>query len=162
MFSINFFLDRFTKILAVRFLRGRGPFRYLHNLIVIYYAENEGAFLSLGSNWNIYIKYFVLLVVPVIVCIAALGYLMFRERHLRRIIIIGSIAGGGLSNLADRLFNDFRVIDFLNFGIGGLRTGILNVADLSVTFGAALLVIGEFAAGRAGKYTGKIKDTVLD
>jgi lipoprotein signal peptidase len=31
----------------------------------------------------------------------------------------------------------------MNFGIGSIRTGILNVADLSVTFGVILLLIIE-------------------
>ena len=47
----------------------------------------------------------------------------------------------GLGNLLDRLFNGFRVIDFMNFGIGNLRTGILNVADLSITFGVIIFII---------------------
>ena len=32
-----------------------------------------------------------------------------------------------------------RVIDFLNVGVGGLRTGIFNVADIAVMVGVALL-----------------------
>jgi len=39
------------------------------------------------------------------------------------------------------LLYDFHVVDFINFGIGSLRTGILNVADMSVTFGVFFLVI---------------------
>ncbi len=54
-----------------------------------------------------------------------------------------TIVSGGLSNLFDRVFNDFYVIDFMNFGILNLRTGILNVADLSVKFGIAVLMIYE-------------------
>ncbi|MDD4289005.1 MAG: signal peptidase II, partial [Atribacterota bacterium] len=30
--------------------------------------------------------------------------------------------------------------DFLNFGIGNLRTGILNIADMAITFGVILLI----------------------
>jgi signal peptidase II len=143
VFLVNCFLDRFTKFLAVTFLRGRDTIRLFHNLIIIFYAENNGAFLSLGANWNMYVKYLVLLIIPVLICVAGLFYLMFREQRFRRIIILASVIGGGLSNLWDRLFNDFRVIDFLNFGIGGLRTGILNVADLSVTFGAIAMILCE-------------------
>ena len=29
----------------------------------------------------------------------------------------------------------------MNFGIGNLRTGILNVADLSITFGVIIFII---------------------
>jgi signal peptidase II len=59
-----------------------------------------------------------------------------------------SIISGGIGNLVDRLLNKFSVIDFLNFGIGSLRTGILNVADLSITFGAIALVIYEIVSNR--------------
>jgi len=62
-----------------------------------------------------------------------------KENNL--VIIIVSIIGGGLGNLFDRLLYDFHVVDFINFGIGSLRTGILNVADMSVTFGVFFLVI---------------------
>ncbi|GHU84791.1 hypothetical protein FACS189473_2860 [Spirochaetia bacterium] len=143
VFLANCFFDRLTKYLAVRFLKGERPIRLLHDLIVVRYTENNGAFLSLGADWNGYVKYLVLLILPALVCFAGLFYLMFKENSVKRIILISSIIGGGLSNLADRLFNDFKVIDFLNFGIGGIRTGILNVADLSVTFGIILLMINE-------------------
>ena len=56
-------------------------------------------------------------------------------------MIIVSIIGGGLGNLIDRLSNNFRVVDFLNFGIGSLRTGILNIADMSVTIGVLFLAV---------------------
>jgi lipoprotein signal peptidase len=36
----------------------------------------------------------------------------------------------------------------MNFGIGTLRTGVLNVADLSITFGAIGLVIHELKGSR--------------
>ena len=55
--------------------------------------------------------------------------------------MFSSVIAGGLGNLLDRLFNGFRVIDFMNFGIGNLRTGILNVADLSITFGVIIFII---------------------
>jgi signal peptidase II len=110
---------------------------------VLIYAENEGAFLSLGANWNVFIKYFILLILPIIICFILLGFLALKEIKLYRIISGSCIIGGGLSNIIDRLFNNFKVIDFLNFGIGNLRTGILNVADLSVTFGVIALLIFE-------------------
>lgn len=47
---------------------------------------------------------------------------------------------GGLGNLLDRIMNDGRVIDFMNLGIGPLRTGIFNVADVCITIGVVLLI----------------------
>jgi signal peptidase II len=143
VFLANILADRLTKILATELLRGKGPAAYLKNLVVFYYAENSGAFLSLGAGWNIYFKYFVFIIIPIGFCAAILIYLMIREKETIRVILLSCIAGGGIGNLIDRLFNEFRVVDFLNFGIGNIRTGILNVADLSVTFGAVILVILE-------------------
>jgi signal peptidase II len=39
------------------------------------------------------------------------------------------------------------VIDFLNVGVGPLRTGIFNVADVAITLGVALLVAGSARSG---------------
>lgn len=40
------------------------------------------------------------------------------------------------------------VVDFLNVGIGPLRTGILNVADVAIMLGAAFLVLREIRNNR--------------
>jgi signal peptidase II len=47
--------------------------------------------------------------------------------------------GGSASNLIDRILHG-SVIDFLNIGLGNLRTGIFNVADVAIFFGIALLM----------------------
>ena len=143
IFFTNYFLDRFTKYIAVEFLKGNGSISFFNNKFVLVYAENTGAFLSLGRNWSIYAKYAVLLIIPIFICITGLLYLMVKEEKKYRIIICSCIIGGGIGNLVDRLFNEFTVIDFMNFGIGKIRTGILNVADISVTFGIIILIIFE-------------------
>jgi signal peptidase II len=43
--------------------------------------------------------------------------------------------------LVDRIVYDGRVVDFLNAGIGAIRTGIFNTADMAITTGAILLLI---------------------
>ena len=84
---------------------------------------------------------FGLLVIPILVCFWGLYWCLFKEKDTFRCILFSSVIAGGLGNLLDRLFNGFRVIDFMNFGIGNLRTGILNVADLSITFGVIIFII---------------------
>ncbi|GHU09654.1 lipoprotein signal peptidase [Spirochaetia bacterium] len=142
--AVNIALDRIGKALALRFLFGREPVYLLNNLVILLYAENDGAFLSLGSLWPVWIKYIIFIGLPAAVCIAITVYGMFRETKMSRLIALSCVIGGGVGNLFDRLFNHFSVIDFLNFGIGGIRTGILNIADLSVTFGVIALIILEF------------------
>jgi signal peptidase II len=149
VFFANILADQLTKRFATALLKGRRPAAYLKNLVVFYYAENSGAFLSLGSGWNLSFKYFVFIIIPIGFCTAILVYLMIREKETIRIVLLSCIAGGGIGNLIDRLFNEFRVVDFLNFGVGNIRTGVLNVADLSVTFGAVILIILELAGNRS-------------
>jgi signal peptidase II len=52
---------------------------------------------------------------------------------------ISLIFSGTMSNLIDRLTYDGTVIDFLNIGIGNLRTGVFNLADLAIICGVGLL-----------------------
>lgn len=150
-FAINIAVDRLSKLWAVNQLQGKPPVGFLNDLVVIGYAENSGAFLSMGANWPLAIKYVLLLVLPIVTCLGILVYCFLKERDLVKIILITSFAAGGLGNLVDRLFNNFRVIDFLNFGIGSLRTGILNIADISITFAAILYIVYEFWQTRAQK-----------
>jgi signal peptidase II len=57
-----------------------------------------------------------------------------------QIVSLSLICGGGFGNLIDRLRYDGYVMDFLNIGIGPIRTGIFNVADVALMAGIALLV----------------------
>lgn len=154
VFIINYLLDRVTKILAFEFLGKTGQsYHYLGNLIVLRYIENEGAFLGMGGDFHPVTKLILLIIVPLIFLILALLYSLFKENNKIAIICLTSVVAGGLANIQDRLFNDGKVIDFLNFGIGNLRTGILNVADMSITFGAIIYIAYEFYRAK------KLKDT---
>ncbi len=141
---INFLLDRVTKILAVNYLQGRETLSYFYDTVVLRYTENTGAFLSMGAGWPDWLKYILLLAIPITVCLYGLYYCAFKLTDRNLIIAFVCIIGGGLGNLVDRLIYDFHVVDFLNFGIGSLRTGILNVADMSVTFAVIYLLVIQF------------------
>jgi signal peptidase II len=51
------------------------------------------------------------------------------------------LAASGIGNLIDRVQFDGRVTDFLNVGIGSLRTGIFNVADVVGLVGFAVFLL---------------------
>jgi len=55
---------------------------------------------------------------------------------------------GGVSNLVDRIAMG-RVIDFLNIGVGPVRTGIFNVADVAIMAGIGLLMLEHWRRQRA-------------
>jgi len=103
--------------------------------------ENKGAFMGLGSTMPVEIRFWLLIVST---GIAVLGMLIVVLMHhgLSLAIVIGLslIIGGGFGNLIDRIGNNGLVIDFLNIGIGRLRSGIFNIADVAITIGAVTLI----------------------
>jgi len=109
-------------------------------------VENPGSFLSLGATLPEHLRFTLFTAVAAVVLIALVCAALFARRlGAARIIAIGLVAGGGLSNLIDRLVYDGLVTDFLNVGIGSFRTGIFNVADMAILAGALLLVINRQA-----------------
>lgn len=137
-------LDRVTKNWAVATLKGQPTRSYWNDFFRFVYAENEGAFLSLGSNLSESIRYWVLAVLPVLVLLYILVYAL-RSPSLPALqqVAFGLIIGGGLSNIYDRIM-DGMVVDFMNIGIGTLRTGIFNCADNAIMFGLFLMLPGLF------------------
>jgi signal peptidase II len=67
-------------------------------------------------------------------------YLLWDKRLTRlQLVAFALLAGGGISNFGDRLFRtQGRVIDFMNMGIGPVRTGVFNVADVAIMVGIAI------------------------
>jgi signal peptidase II len=56
--------------------------------------------------------------------------------HSMKVFSLALLFSGGIGNIIDRILFDRHVTDFLNIGLGTLRTGIFNVADICVTAGA--------------------------
>jgi len=154
VFVGNYAADRLTKLIAVRYLEGKAPIEFFGRLMMLQYAENDGAFLGLGGAFPVPLKIALFITLPLAACAAGL-YWAFRPSTKTSLAICAvSIIAGGLGNLQDRITNDFRVVDFLNFGLGPVRTGILNVADLSVTFGALTLLILDAKTKKEGTLKG--------
>ena len=138
----NVAVDRFTKDLAQEHLRGQGVVQVVGDFFILRYAENGGAFLSLGSSLPEPWRFIILSAFPAIALLAFFIYMITRPYiSVPWLVGLSCILGGGGSNVYDRLINNGYVIDFMNFGIGALRTGILNVADLSIVGGAILLIL---------------------
>ncbi len=110
-------------------------------------VQNPGAFLSLGGSLPEQLRFTLFTAAAAVLLIGLVCASLF-ARRLRpaRVIPLALIAGGGISNLLDRLAFDGRVTDFLNVGIGSFRTGIFNVADMAILAGALLLILMSYAS----------------
>ncbi len=133
-------VDQASKLYAVKHWKGEPPQIFFGDLFRIEYAENHGAFLSLLADTPPEVRFWILTVSNGFVLIAfAFGLLLPRRMALMNFLPLALVVAGGLGNLIDRV--RFRyVIDFLNLGIGDLRTGIFNVADMAITLGFFLIL----------------------
>lgn len=132
--------DQLTKDAAHQHLALRSPYSWFHDTIRLQYAENTGAFLSFGGGFSEGLRVFLFQVFPS-VCLLVLAVVLFvQPMSLDTVVAWSLVLSGGLGNLVDRIINDGRVIDFMNIGIGSLRTGIFNVADVCITVGVVVLI----------------------
>jgi len=137
--------DQATKAVAKQYLAPAALWSFAGDTFRLQYAENSGAFLSLGASLPDPWRHLVFTVLVGIFLLGLLVYLLFsRSLPSAAIICLALVFAGGIGNLIDRIAYDGRVIDFLNVGIGPLRTGIFNLADMAITFGALFLAIDSY------------------
>lgn len=139
----NIAIDQISKVLV----RANFEYREIKSLIgdkfIMQYVENKGAFLGMGSDMNDTLKLIFLLILPTLV----LGYVIYyivKTKELDRLSLIAFcfIVGGGIANVFDRIVYG-QVTDFFFINLGGIfKTGIFNIADLSVTTGMIMLLFG--------------------
>jgi signal peptidase II len=77
----------------------------------------------------------------VLMSIVAGSLIMQWSQRLTIFVPLVLLLAGGVGNLIDRVSQNGFVTDFISVGVGPLRTGIFNVADVAVTFGAVALVL---------------------
>jgi len=140
-------LDQITKVLAQNMLMSAGRISLLGDLWRFEYAENSGAFLSMGSGLPDWARLVFLTILPSIFLVGFSAYLFIFEKNRATLIAGGLVCGGGVSNLYDRIANNGYVVDFMNCGIGSLRTGIFNIADVAITSGVIVMLFsGAFSS----------------
>jgi signal peptidase II len=133
--------DQATKAMARALLTEGQLHSYLGDTLRLQLAYNTGAFLSLGATMPENLRSSLFSIGVACVLLGLLVYaLLAKNEPPPATLALALVLGGGTSNLIDRLLFDGHVTDFLNMGIGGLRTGIFNVADLAITGGVLFLL----------------------
>lgn len=134
-------LDQATKKLAEINLAGKGTVPVLGNFLVLNYVTNRGGFLSFGSGINNYLWYAFFIILPIVSMLALSVYIIVKKRNDAYYLSFWVFfASGGIGNILDRiLYGEVR--DFLNIGIGSLRTGIFNAADVYLNVFALAVVL---------------------
>ena len=138
--------DRVTKHVATTTLAGTEGRSFLADTVRFVYVENPGGFLSLGAALpdNVRTGLFTVASGLLLLALAAFG---IRYRWTGSPAFgLTLFVGGGLSNWFDRVVHG-GVVDFVNLGVGPLRTGVFNVADVAIMLGLGIFAIAEFRRG---------------
>ncbi|MDW5287389.1 signal peptidase II [Formosa sp. PL04] len=154
LIAINIALDQISKFLVRAYVTPYETTELIGNAFILTNVENSGAFLSLGSDLNPTLKSIFLLILP----IAVLGYVTYyilTQKNLDKYSVVGfsCIIGGGIANVYDRILYG-SVTDFFHIDLGGIfRTGVFNIADMSVMLGMGLLLYSNYITSKKSKQT---------
>ncbi|MFK7781293.1 signal peptidase II [Psychroserpens sp.] len=146
---INIAIDQISKVLVRANIESREVIELIGDKFILTNVYNKGAFLGMGSDMSDTLRLLFLLILPTLV----LGYLIYyiiTNKTLDQLstIALSCIAGGGIANVFDRIAFG-QVTDFFFIDLGGVfKTGIFNIADMSVTFGMIVLIYSWFIASK--------------
>jgi signal peptidase II len=140
LLTTNIGCDQISKCIVRQTIEYDQRTSLLGNFLTITKVENTGAFLSLGDQLPRIIYKILMIILPLIVLGYALYYLL-TSNNLPRLLIFGIclVIGGGLGNVYDRIIYG-SVTDFLHFDFVLFHTGIVNMADISLTMGFFVLM----------------------
>lgn len=145
---LSIFFDQLSKFWIRNNIESYNEIELIGSFFTLIRVENSGAFLGMGSELSYIPKLILLIIFPIVVLVAVSIY-TFIDKKLDNLSLVGFslIIGGGVANIFDRIVYG-SVTDFLYINLGGfLKTGIFNIADLSVTTGMILILIASFKKG---------------
>jgi signal peptidase II len=140
-------VDQFTKIWIVNSYPLGDGFS-VTDFFNIVRVHNEGAafsFLATAGGWQ---RWF-FTGLGLVAIVAMLWMLKMHPTQTLFGFAIACILGGAIGNVIDRVLYGY-VVDFLDFHHAGLHFPAFNVADSSITLGAACLILDEMLRVRRG------------
>ncbi|MCA3014731.1 MAG: signal peptidase II [Myxococcaceae bacterium] len=145
---VSIALDQWTKALATEAFKGKPTLTYLGDVFRFQFATNEGAFLSLGGNLPEAARFWLLTVGVGGLLLAISVHALRNPVDAAHLTGYALIVSGGVSNWLDRARFGGVVVDFMNLGLGSLRTGVFNVADLAILGGIGVLLVAGWRLDR--------------
>jgi signal peptidase II len=145
-FLVTYPLDQLTKWIVVsRFYYGESV-EVIPGFFNLTYVRNPGGAFSLFATGpeTIRIAFFIGTGVVAVALLVVL-YRRLESQALLAAAALGTILGGALGNLTDRI-RIGEVIDFLDFHIAGYTWPTFNVADSCIVVGVTFLIFEIFMA----------------
>lgn len=142
-------LDQWSKLAATEHLVYRVPER-VTSWFDLMLAHNTGAafsFLAGAGGWQ---RWFFVAIAAIVSAGVAIWILRMRQGSWWLVLGLGSILGGGLGNLIDRLRLGY-VVDFISLHYRDWYWPAFNLADSAIFLGVALLLIDLWIHGDVEK-----------
>jgi len=129
-------LDLGTKILAVSQLTDHPPVEVVGSFLQLNLARNPGAAFSTGTSYTVVLS---------CIAVAAVATVLWYSRRLNSPLWafgLGSLLGGVLGNLTDRVFREpgfmrGHVVDFIQLP----NWPVFNVADICINVAAGVIIL---------------------
>lgn len=140
----NIGCDQFSKDVVRKNVTPNDYIQVVQDNLILTNVENTGAMLGFGQHLPPIPKIILLQLLPVLVLLILL-FRILQKSNLNKWLIFAFafVIGGGIGNLIDRIVYG-SVTDFFQIKLGLLRTGIFNMADVSVTMGVIVILFLSF------------------
>ena len=140
--------DQFTKVLILGYYN-LGDSTVITGFFNIVRAHNTGAafsFLASASGW----QRWMFTAIGVAATVFIIWMLRSHSGQMLFSFALACILGGAVGNVVDRLLHGY-VVDFLQFHWSGWYFPAFNVADSTITVGAACLILDELLRVRKAR-----------
>ncbi|MBN1787832.1 MAG: signal peptidase II [Sedimentisphaerales bacterium] len=139
VFIIGLVSDLWTKSAVFNWLGERIPHKYdvIHGFFRLVLVENSGAAWGIAAG-----KTVPLIMISIIAMIVVFGVFLCAKKPRRMVVFsLALLLAGIIGNLYDRVFNDGRVRDFLDFYYKDWHFPAFNIADSMLTISVFLLIL---------------------
>ena len=137
---LNIGCDQISKNMVRKNVEYQEHISLINDNFILTKVENEGAMLGFGSELSPILKLVFLKSVPIIVLLILLYRILQKPKMNKWLVFaFACVIGGGIGNLIDRIVHG-QVTDFFLIDLGFFKTGIFNMADVSVTMGALMIL----------------------
>ncbi len=151
--------DQLSKAWIVRHVaENTVGFQFLGDFLAIVHVRNTAIAFSMGDSLSLAVKLLFFIIVPVLLVIAVL-FIYFSKRFVLSSFhrwVLALFLGGGIGNLIDRIFRNFRVVDFISVKVYGFlgfeRWPTWNIADASLVVSGILLAASIILESKEGKH----------
>lgn len=129
---------------------------YLGDFVSIWHVRNKAIGFSLGASLPMGAKVALFIVVPLVLLVVLAVYMVkTKELTTYQRWLVAALMGGGFGNVADRMFREDWVVDFVSLRMYGLfgmeRWPTFNVADSTIVVSGILLMLAILFGRHAGR-----------